>query len=99
MDRRSLRYEHASHQLPDGRLLVTRKGAAHLADRHVDHLRKLAEAQRRRWLAGDRTPDEAPVEVLCTVAPRMVLLDVDAVTAASAVLPFAARRRRAVGPE
>lgn len=94
MDRRSLRYQHTSYKLPDGRWLVTRKGAAQLADRHVDHVRKLCEAQRRRWEAGDRGPDEQPIEVLCTVRPRMVLLDVDALTEVIAGRPFADWKRR-----
>lgn len=85
IDRRAERYDHALVRLPDGRVLATRKAAAYLG--HLDDARQLIEigrAQQQRWAAGRSRPGEDPIEVLCTVTPRMVLLDTDALAAALA---------------
>lgn len=98
-DGRANRYAHDPRELDDGRRLVTRRMAAFLAQRHVDHIRTITDAQRRRWAGGHRDPGEDPIEVLCTLHPRTrrrgtVLLDVDALTEHIATRPFADWKRR-----
>lgn len=67
-----------AHLDDDGRALGSRAYAAHCSGRHVNYIRRLCEEQRRRWCDAQRDPAEQPIEVLCEVRTRVVMLDLDA---------------------
>lgn len=61
-----------------GRTLASRASAAYFSGRHVNYIRRLTQEQRLRWCDGRREPDEQPIEVLCHLGTRVVMLNLTA---------------------